>query len=262
MSNVPRWAVLAAACAAVVAAVGGCSSDSSKSDDAKKQASSKPSGGASSGGAPSGGAPSGTPSGKPPSGSPVPASGSIPAGPGPQPSYTVQKQPADGSCHYRFTPAKEPLPDPACTPGATNPKVTQATLKTTICRSGYTAGIRPPTNITGREKTANAASYGYKGSLREAEYDHLISLQLGGDPNDPRNLWVQPPSPGHQEGKGPNNPKDAVETKLKNAICSGKTDLVKAQQAIARDWTTALDAVGVTDKGAKGETAGDPDDNG
>ncbi len=248
-----------------MAAVGGCSSGSSKSDDAKKQASAEPSGGGPSAGAPSGtpsGTPPGTPSGKPPSGSPVPADGSIPAGPGPQPSYTVQKQSADGSCHYRFTPAKEPLPDTACTPGATNPKVTQATLKTTICRSGYTAGIRPPTNITSREKTANAASYGYKGSLREAEYDHLISLQLGGDPNDPRNLWVQPPSPGHQEGKGPNNPKDAVETKLKNAICSGKTDLVKAQRAIARDWTTALDAVGVTDKGAKGETAGDPDDNG
>ncbi|PSJ24933.1 hypothetical protein B7P34_30785 [Streptosporangium nondiastaticum] len=261
MSNVPRWAVLAAACAAVVAALGGCSSDSSKSDDAKKPASAKPSGGASSGGAASG-TPSGPSSGKPPSGSSVPADGPIPAGPGPQPSYTVQQQPAAGSCHYRFTPAKEPLPDPACTPGATNPKVTQATLKTTICRSGYTAGIRPPTNITSREKSANAASYGYKGSLREAEYDHLISLQLGGDPNDPRNLWVEPPSPGHQDGKGPNNPKDVVETKLKNAICNGKTDLVKAQKAIARDWTTALDAVGVTDKGAKGETVADPDDNG
>ncbi|GGX84172.1 hypothetical protein GCM10010324_32200 [Streptomyces hiroshimensis] len=249
-----------------MAAVGGCSSDSSKSDDAKKQASSGPPGGASSGATPSGSVPSGTtsgtPSGKPPSGSPVPADGSIPAGPGPQPSYTVQKQPAPGSCHYRFTPAKEPLPDPACTPGATNPKVTQATLKTTICRSGYTAGIRPPTNITGREKTANAASYGYKGSLREAEYDHLISLQLGGDPNDPRNLWVEPPSPGHKEGKGPNNPKDAVETRVKNAICSGKTDLVKAQQAIARDWTTALDTLGIPGKPAKGETASDPDDDG
>ncbi|CAM5442924.1 hypothetical protein [Streptomyces abikoensis] len=282
MSSVPRWAVLAAACAAVVAAAGGCSSDSSKTTDAKKPASSTPPGGSSSpggassggpSGSPSGGSsgapagkpsgtpPSGTPSGTPPSGSPAPADGSIPAGPGPQPSYTVQKQPAAGSCHYRFTPAKEPLPDPACTPGATNPKVTQATLKTTICRGGYTAGIRPPTNITSREKTANAASYGYTGSLREAEYDHLISLQLGGDPNDARNLWVEPPSPGHKEGKGPNNPKDVVETKLKNAICNGKTELVKAQRAIVRDWTTALDAVGVTDKGAKGETASDPDDN-
>ncbi|MEH6380052.1 hypothetical protein V7793_37840, partial [Streptomyces sp. KLMMK] len=191
---------------------------------------------------------------------PAPPSGSIPVGPGPQPSYAVQQQPAAGSCHYRFTPAKEPLPDPACTPGATNPKVTQATLKTTICRSGYTAGIRPPTSVTSRQKTASAAAYGYKGSLRDAEYDHLISLQLGGDPNDPRNLWVEPPSPGHKEGKGTDNPKDVVESRLKNAVCSGKADLIKVQQAIARDWTTALDVLGLPGKPAKGETASDPDD--
>ncbi|GHF46587.1 hypothetical protein GCM10010218_29840 [Streptomyces mashuensis] len=167
-------------------------------------------------------------------------------GPGPQGSYTVQKQPSQGSCTYRYTKDKQPLPDRSCTPGATNPKVTQATLKTTICRSGYTADIRPPTNITSREKTANAASYGYTGPLRDAEYDHLISLQLGGDPNDARNLWVQPPSPGHKPGAGPNNPKDSVESKLKAAICAGKTDLVKAQQAIATDWTTALQVLGLT----------------
>ena len=28
--------------------------------------------------------------------------------------------------------------------------------------------------------------------MGDAEYDHLISLQLGGDPNDYRNLWVEP----------------------------------------------------------------------
>ena len=44
---------------------------------------------------------------------------------------------------------------------------------------------------------------------------------------------------------GPNNPKDVVENKLKAAICSGTTDLVKAQQAIAHDWTTALAVLGI-----------------
>lgn len=218
--------MLAAAAATVIAVTAtGCSSDSGAKKTESKGQSGAP--------APSGAAPSG--------------SGAIPAGPGPQPAYTVQKQPDPGTCHYRYTADKEPLPDAKCSPGATNPKVTQATLKTTICRSGYTSDIRPPTNITSREKTANAASYGYKGAMREAEYDHLISLQLGGDPNDPRNLWVEPPSPGHKAGAGPNNPKDVVETKLKNAICSGKTDLVKAQQAIAKDWTTALSSLGIPD---------------
>ncbi|WP_058045770.1 hypothetical protein [Streptomyces roseifaciens] len=306
MSNVPRWAVLATACAAALTAVAGCSSDSAKNDDDSKQAkgakgssaapsdpsanpsanpSSNSSANPSASSAASGGAPSGTPrtgspparsapAGSAPAGSaparsapagsptPPPPSGSIPVGPGPQPSYAVQQQPAAGSCHYRFTPAKEPLPDPACTPGATNPKVTRDTLKTTICRSGYTAGIRPPTNITSRQKTANAAAYGYKGPLGDAEYTHLIGLQLGGDPNDPRNLWVVPPSPGRKAVKGAGNPKDVVETRLKDAVCSGKADLVKAQQAVARDWTTALDVLGVPGKPAKGGTTSLPDDDG
>ncbi|MGW4529241.1 hypothetical protein [Amycolatopsis sp. NPDC004378] len=36
-----------------------------------------------------------------------------------------------------------PLPDPACTPGALNPDVTQASIGSTICVSGWTATIRP-----------------------------------------------------------------------------------------------------------------------
>ncbi|GHC73596.1 hypothetical protein [Streptomyces cinnamoneus] len=245
MSTTPRLA-LATATVLIAVGVAGCSSDSDP-DSGKTSGSPAGNKAASGSAAPLPGTtastPSGTAAGKP-SGTP----GAIPAGPGPQGSYTVQKQPAPGTCSYRYTAAKEPLPDLTCTPGATNPKVTQATLKTTICRSGYTADIRPSTNITSREKTANAASYGYKGSLKDAEYDHLISLQLGGDPNDPRNLWVQPPSPGHKEGAGPNNPKDVVESKLKAAICAGKTDLVKAQQAIVKDWTTALSALGLKEQ--------------
>ncbi|MGW7530489.1 hypothetical protein [Streptomyces sp. NPDC054783] len=54
--------------------------------------------------------------------------------------------------------------------------MTQANLATTICRKGgYTKGIRPPATVTGKEKRLNAASYGYKGSLGDAEYDHLLS---------------------------------------------------------------------------------------
>ncbi|GAA0395605.1 hypothetical protein [Streptomyces luteireticuli] len=171
---------------------------------------------------------------------------SIPTGPGPQKKYTVQQQPAPGTCHFRHTSGGEPLQDPSCTPGALNPDVTQATLARTICRpSGYTKGIRPPVSVTGPEKTANARSYGYTGDPHDAEYDHLVSLELGGDPNDPRNLWVEPPSPGHRPGGGPNNPKDVVESKLHTAICSGTVTLGAAQQAIVTDWTTALTRLGV-----------------
>ncbi|MEV5510220.1 hypothetical protein [Streptomyces orinoci] len=177
---------------------------------------------------------------------PVAKAVSLPTGPRPQRHYTVQQQPAPGSCHVHYTRDKQPLPDPKCTPGALNPDVTPATLTSTICRpSGYTKGIRPPVYITGPEKAANAKSYGYNGSLHDAEYDHLVSLELGGDPNDPRNLWVEPPSPGHRPGSGANNPKDVVENKLHAAICSGQVQLRPAQVAIATDWTTALTRLGI-----------------
>jgi hypothetical protein len=168
----------------------------------------------------------------------------IPYGPGPQGSYTVAQQPPAGSCHFGSDHG-QPLPDRNCTPGALNPKVTQATLKATICGSGYTKGIRPPAAITDREKHANAIAYGFTGSLRDAEYDHLISLELGGDPNDPRNLWVEPPSPGHKPGSGVNNPKDQVENRLHAAVCSGQVTLSAAQQAIATDWFTAEQRLGL-----------------
>ncbi|WTL37557.1 hypothetical protein OG244_04390 [Streptomyces brevispora] len=171
----------------------------------------------------------------------------IPLGAGPQKVYTVQPQPAPGSCHYRYTADKEPLPDVKCTPGARNPAVTQATLKNTVCRpGGYTSTIRPPVSVTGQERTANARAYGYTDSLSDAEYDHFLSLSFGGDPNDRRNLWVEPPSPGHKPGTGTANPKDAVESKIHTALCSGRVTLDAAQHAVVTDWTTALRSLHLT----------------
>ncbi|MFF4815138.1 hypothetical protein ACFY2K_11175 [Kitasatospora sp. NPDC001309] len=192
---------------------------------------------------------------------PVPAA--IVTGPGPKSSYDAQPQPAAGSCHYRYTADKQPLPDPNCTPGAISPAVNQGTINDTICKpGGYTSSIRPPVNVTGKEKAENAKSYGYTGPMGDAEYDHLISLQLGGDPNDPRNLWVQPPSPGHVPGKGPNNPKDSVETHLHTAICKGQVTLAAAQQAIATDWTTAEAKLGISKGGAAATPTTEPDADG
>jgi hypothetical protein len=98
----------------------------------------------------------------------------VPVGPGPT-NYTMQPQPAPGACHYRTAANGETLPDPNCTPGAISPKVTQDTLDTTVCKTGYTKSIRPPASITEIEKRENAAAYGYTGSLKDVEYDHLLS---------------------------------------------------------------------------------------
>ncbi|WP_241827207.1 hypothetical protein [Streptomyces graminilatus] len=181
----------------------------------------------------------GAPGTTPPAGS----GKAIAVGAGPQKKYAVQQQPAAGSCHYRYEHG-EPLEDPACTPGAISPAVTQQNLRSTICaKGGYTSKVRPSTYVTGKEKKANALAYGFTGSMRDAEYDHLISLQLGGDPNDPRNLWVEPADPGHRKGSGINNKKDPVETKLHTAVCKGQISLAAAQRAIVTDWTTALSSL-------------------
>jgi hypothetical protein len=136
----------------------------------------------------------------------------------------------------------QPLPDPHCTPGAINPAVTQATINSTICVSGWTKTVRPPTSVTSRMKKKSDTSYGLP-TTEQGEYDHLISLELGGAPADPRNLWVEP-------GKIP-NPKDAVENKLSEAVCSGLIPLTTAQQAIAGDWVTAIDTAGLGAIGGK-----------
>ena len=141
-----------------------------------------------------------------------------------------QSQPAPGSCHSRGS-GLSSLPDPRCTPGARDPSVTQANIGETICRTGYTRTVRPPESVTAREKRASMAAYGDTGPTHRYEYDHLIALELGGAPNDPRNLWPEP-------GATP-NPKDELEGRLRREVCDGRLSLRAAQRAIARDWVAA-----------------------
>jgi hypothetical protein len=188
--------------------------------------------------APSAGGPSADPSADPSAAS----TWELAYGPGPQRDYVVHPSRPRGSCHYRYRQAK-PLPDPACTPGALNPEVTQATIGRTICSSGYSPRVRPPRGITDREKADSARAYGYTGPFRTAEYDHLVPLGLGGDPNDDRNLWLEPNDVPAADTNA--NSKDDVEDRLHDAVCDGRVDLAAAQRAIATDWTTAPAAVGL-----------------
>jgi hypothetical protein len=163
-------------------------------------------------------------------------------GPGPQTRYTVHAAPTAGSCRYRFFEDKY-LPDPACTPGAVNPEVTQESLERTICRSGYSSRIRPPRGVTDREKQLSARAYGYTGSFRTAKLDHLVPIGVGGDPNDPRNLWLKPND--DPSATDNTNPKDDVEALLHEAVCDGRVELEAAQRAIATNWVTALGVLGL-----------------
>jgi len=53
------------------------------------------------------------------------------------------------------------LPDPVCTPGAVDPRVTQNNIDSTICVSGYTKTVRPPVSVTGPQKLASHTKYPY-----------------------------------------------------------------------------------------------------
>ena len=125
-------------------------------------------------------------------------------------SHTVQPQPPAGSCHATGF-GLYSLPDSGSTPGAIDPAVTQANI-------------------------ASLRSYGDHHPLHAYEYDHLVSLELGGAPNDPRNLWPEP-------GASP-NPKDSLEDRLHARVCDHQMTLASAQRAIAQNWVAAYHRIG------------------
>lgn len=145
--------------------------------------------------------------------------------------------PAAAKCSTAFL----PLPDPSCTPGAKNSDVTQSTIHSTICVSGWTDTVRPPTSYTNPLKTQGIADYGYADtSLSDYEEDHFLPLELGGSPRDPKNLWPEP-----HAGSPNSTSKDAVETKVKKAVCAGTVTLAAAQSAMLNNWTTAESKLGI-----------------
>jgi hypothetical protein len=123
------------------------------------------------------------------------------------------------------------LPDRACTPGATDPAVTQADITTTICRLGYTKTVRPPYSVTEPIKVERMRAYGITGSLHDYELDHLIPLEVGGAPSDVANLWPEP-----WTGSRGASAKDVVERQLHDEVCAHRISLADAQRRFAVDW--------------------------
>jgi hypothetical protein len=114
------------------------------------------------------------------------------------------------------------LADPMRTPGVLNPDVTQATIASTICVRGWTRTVRPPTDYTNDLKRRQMREYGLAGDPSGYQEDHLISLELGGHPTDPRNLWPEPYPRAARV--------DRIENDLNAAVCSGSLSLAEAQR--------------------------------
>lgn len=136
---------------------------------------------------------------------------------------------------------KKFLPDPHCTPGAVSSAVTQANIKKTICKLGYTAKVRPSVSITNKIKLERMKAYGDTDSPSKYELDHLIPLELGGAPSDVKNLF-----PESYAGTYGATTKDKLENKLNYLVCGGKMKLTDAQKAIAINWIAAYKKYVVT----------------
>lgn len=151
---------------------------------------------------------------------------------------------------HRFGPI-DIYPNSTITPGVINPDVTQSNIMQTICVSGWTATIRPPASYTTALKIKQLAQMGnikpdqvdghgkslcIEGTSNTACYeeDHFISLELGGNPTDPNNLWPEPYTASIPNGGAKS--KDSVENNLRKAVCGGTMTLVQAQTIISTDW--------------------------
>ena len=109
------------------------------------------------------------------------------------------------------------LPDATCTPGAIDPSVTQDNIDSTICVSGYTKTVRPPVSVTEPQKFESMTAYGFNDSPSNYEFDHLIPLEIGGAPDDLKNLWPE------SHDTTPNSyDKDGLENYLHDQVCSRK----------------------------------------
>ena len=95
-----------------------------------------------------------------------------------------------------------------------SPAVDAATISQTICVPGWTKKIRPRGAFAKRIKTRLIRALGSAPDLSAFVLDHRLPLALGGAPDDPRNLALQPWKEAPE--------KNRTETCLARAVCAGR----------------------------------------
>ena len=121
--------------------------------------------------------------------------------------------------------------------GIIDPIVTQANIRSTICKAGWTdPHLRPPESQTEWFKRYRAfPAYGLTW-YRESELDHLVPLELGGS-NDATNLWPE-------LGKPSGNPKDRWRTRCTGRVL-GPGVAGPGSDSHRINWMTAVKRLGL-----------------
>lgn len=129
-------------------------------------------------------------------------------------------------------PGKPPVP------GVINPSVTQQNIHSNICRRDWTKSVRPPVSYTNRVKRLLMVRSGIPSSqIHLYELDHLVPLEIGGNPTDPSNLWLQP-----WNGPLGAHAKDRIENEVRREVCSGQMTLKQGQAVfLTGEWMRMLE---------------------
>jgi hypothetical protein len=141
-------------------------------------------------------------------------------------------EPAPSAPNAASAPHSASAPRPASgaqpyDPHQLDPRVTQATVSSTIAVRGYTSKVRPPASVTSAIKRRLMREHHYDAPLSAYELDHFIPLEVGGSSNL-ANLWLEPIA----EAKR----KDQDENYAHEMVVSGAWTLARGQQYIRDHW--------------------------
>lgn len=139
------------------------------------------------------------------------------------------------SCSPRATPT-DTTPRAAASPSPTTQAIrprddiTPGAVLTTsvadVCTSGWATAHRK--SLSAAQKRRVLALYGLPASTHVAEWDHLVSLELGGA-NGTANIWPEFDAAGKAS-------KDRLENELHAEVCDGLLSLPEAQKRIKVYW--------------------------
>lgn len=146
--------------------------------------------------------------------------------------------PSDHPLHFGFPASAQSLPgsvdgdlpNRTLTPGAVLPDVTTAQL----CVKGYSRTVRPVGGEWYELKHAAFSRYGFSRLVRGYTGDHLVPIEIGGDPRNLANIWPEPNTDAHR--------KDYVEDAAQILVCRHGYPLAEMQRRFEMDWRTAIPA--------------------